>query len=160
SYQAASRALSLQYHRPREAVTGVTLADPELWTVVWLTLRVTGAALVLAALAGVPLGAWLGLARFRGRRAVVALVYAGMGLPPGVVGLAVSLLLSRSGPLGGIGWLSTPQAMVLAQTVIALPVIAGITLSAVATVPAELFQQVRALGASPGQARRAVLREA
>jgi len=138
----------------------VTLADPELWTVVWLTLRVTGAALVLAALAGIPLGAWLGLARFRGRRAVVALVYTGMGLPPVVVGLAVYLLLSRSGPLGGIGWLFTPQAMVLTQTVIALPVIAGITLSAVATVPAELFQQVRALGASPGQARRAVLREA
>jgi tungstate transport system permease protein len=131
-----------------------------VWAIVWLTLRVTGAALLLAALPGVPLGAWLGLARFRGRRAVAALVYTGMGLPPVVVGLAVYLLLSRSGPLGSLGWLFTPTAMVLAQAVIALPVVAGITLSAVSAVPPEVLTQVRALGASRWQARRAVLREA
>jgi tungstate transport system permease protein len=135
--------------------------SPEgLWPVVWLSLRVSGAALALAALLGVPLGAWLGLARFRGQRLLVALLYTGMGLPPVVVGLAVYLLLSRSGPLGFLGWLFTPEAMVLAQTIIALPLVAGITLSAVAAVPPELFQQVRALGASRRQARRAVLREA
>jgi tungstate transport system permease protein len=83
-----------------------------------------------------------------------------MGLPPVVVGLAVYLLLSRGGPLGALGWLFTPQAMVLAQAVIALPVVAGITLSAVSAVPADLVAQVRALGASPWQARLAVLREA
>jgi tungstate transport system permease protein len=127
---------------------------------VWLTLRVSGAALLLAALAGVPLGAWLGLARFPGQRLLTALVYTGMGLPPVVVGLAVYLLLSRGGPLGPLGWLFTPAAMVLAQAVIVLPVVAGLTLTAVAAVPAELLLQVRALGASPWQARRAALREA
>jgi tungstate transport system permease protein len=131
-----------------------------VWAIVWLTLRVTGAALLLAALAGVPLGAWLGLARFHGRGAVTALVYTGMGLPPVVVGLAVYLLLSRSGPLGFLGWLFTPTAMVLAQAVIALPVVAGLTLAAVSAVPPEVLTQVRALGASRWQARLAVLREA
>jgi tungstate transport system permease protein len=138
----------------------VTGFDPELWSVLGLSLRVSGTALLLGALAGVPLGTWLGLARFRGQRLVTALVYTGMGLPPVVVGLAVYLLLSRSGLLGGLGWLFTPGAMVLAQAVIALPVVAGITLSAVAAVPADLALQVRALGASPWQARLAVLREA
>ena len=138
----------------------MTGLDPELWSVLWLSLRVSGTALLLGALAGVPLGTWLGLARFRGRRLLTAVVYTGMGLPPVVVGLAVYLLLSRSGPLGELGWLFTPRAMVLAQAVIALPIVAGITLSAVAAVPADLAVQVRALGASPWQARRAVLREA
>jgi tungstate transport system permease protein len=134
--------------------------DPELWSIVWRSLQVTGAALLLAGLLGVPLGAWLGLTRFRGKRLAAALVYAGMGLPPVVVGLLVYLLLSRSGPLGWLGWLLTPQAMVLAQAVIALPLVAGITMTAVESVPAELLPQVRSLGAGPWQARRAVLREA
>ena len=132
----------------------------ELWSILWLTLRVTGAAVVLSAVLGVPLGAWLGLARFRGKRLLVAALYSGMGLPPVVVGLAVYLLLSRSGPLGSLGWLFTPQAMVVAQAVIALPVVAGLTLSAVSAVPADLPLQVRSLGASPWQARLLVLREA
>jgi tungstate transport system permease protein len=138
----------------------VTGLDPELWSVLGLSLRVSGTALFLGALAGVPLGAWLGQARFRGQRLLTAVVYTGMGLPPVVVGLAVYLLLSHSGPLGGLGWLFTPTAMVLAQAVIALPVVAGITLSAVAAVPRELGLQVRGLGAGPWQARWAVLREA
>jgi tungstate transport system permease protein len=134
--------------------------DPELWTVVWLSLRVAGAALLISALLGVPLGVWLGLADFRGKRLLAVLLYTGMGLPPVVVGLVVYLLLSRSGPLAFLGWLFTPQAMILAQSVLAFPLVAGITLSAVSAVPPELFQQVRALGATPWQARRAVLREA
>jgi tungstate transport system permease protein len=138
----------------------VTAFDTELWPIVWLSLRVAGTALVLSALAGIPLGAWLGLARFTGKRLLTVLIYTGMGLPPVVVGLAVYLLLSRTGPLGGLDWLFTPQAMVLAQTIIALPLIAGLTTAAVGSVPAELFLQVRSLGASPWQARWTVLREA
>ncbi len=83
-----------------------------------------------------------------------------MGLPPVVVGLAVYLLLSRSGPLALLDWLFTPAAMILAQTVIALPLVAGITMTAVAAVPAELLLQLRSLGATAWQVRRAVLREA
>jgi tungstate transport system permease protein len=139
------------------AVTGTV---PDVWPVVWLSLRVASAALVLAALLGIPLGAWLGLARFPGQRLFAALVYTGMGLPPVIVGLLVYLLLSRSGPLAGLGWLFTPQAMVLAQAILALPVVAGITMAAVAGVPPDLVLQVRSLGAGPWQARWAVLREA
>jgi tungstate transport system permease protein len=134
--------------------------DAELGSIVVRTAWVSGAALGLAALAGVPLGAWLGLAHFRGRGLATALVHTGMGLPPVVVGLAVYLLLSREGPLAFLGWLFTPQAMVLAQAVIALPFVSGITLAAVAAVPPELGPQLRSLGAGPWQVRRAVLREA
>jgi tungstate transport system permease protein len=134
--------------------------DAEVWSALWLSLRVTCAAVVLAALVGVPFGAWLGLARFRGKGLLTALVYTGMGLPPVVVGLVLYLLLSRSGPLGWLGYLFTPRAMILAQALIALPLVAGLTQAAVAAVPAELFQQVRALGASRRQARLAILREA
>lgn len=137
----------------------MTDIQAELWPVLWLTLRVTGAALFFSVLIGIPLGTWLGLTRFRGKRLVTALIYTGMGLPPVVVGLAVYLLLSRSGPLAFFGWLFTPQAMVLAQTAIAMPLVIGITMSAVAAVPAELLLQVRSLGASPWQARRTLLRE-
>lgn len=132
----------------------------DLWTTVWLTLAISGTALLLAAAAGLPLGCWLALARFRGKRIFTALVHTGMGLPPVVVGLMVYLLLSRSGPLGDLGWLFTPQAMVLAQAVIALPLVAGVTLAAVEAVPAELAAQVRSLGASRWQVTLAVLREA
>jgi tungstate transport system permease protein len=134
--------------------------NPELGSIVWLSLRVTGAALLLSTLAGVPLGSWLGLTHFRGKRLAAALVYTGMGLPPVVVGLAVYLLLSRSGPLGSLNWLFTPAAMVLAQAVIALPLVAGITMSAVAAVPNDFYLQARSLGASARQARWSVLREA
>ena len=134
--------------------------DPELWSIVWLTVRVAGTALLVSAVLGIPLGAVVGLSRFPGRRFVTALIYTGMGLPPVVVGLAIYLLLSRSGPLAFLGWLFTPAAMVLAQTVIAVPVVAGITLAAVSAVPAELLQQVRSLGATSRQVSRAALREA
>jgi tungstate transport system permease protein len=134
--------------------------DPELWRVVWLSLGVAGSAVVLAAAVGVPLGALLGLSRFRGRGLLAALVYTGMGLPPVVVGLVVYLLLSRSGPLAFLGWLFTPQAMILAEAIIALPLVAGVTMAAVAAVPAELPQQLLSLGATRRQARRTILREA
>ena len=104
---------------------GNAVIGSEVVEVVTLTLAVSGSALMISTAVGVPLGAWLGLARFRGRRVADALVFTGMGLPPVVVGLAVYLLLSRSGPLGALGWLFTPQAMVLAQVVLALPLVIG-----------------------------------
>lgn len=128
--------------------------------IVGLTLRVTGAALALATLAGVPVGAALGLARFRGRQLLGLLLYTGMGLPPVVVGLVVYVLLSRSGPLGDLGWLFTPRAMIVAQSIIAFPLVAGLTMSAVAGVEPGVRQQVRALGASRWQTAWTVLGEA
>jgi tungstate transport system permease protein len=123
----------------------------ELWSIVALTLRVTATALLIAAAIGVPTGVWLGLAKFPGKRALTALVYTGMALPPVVVGLHVYILLSRSGPLAYVEWLFTPKAMVLAQTVIALPLVAGLVMGAVAAVPIELVRQVRSLGRHHGR---------
>jgi tungstate transport system permease protein len=133
---------------------------PELLQIVALTLRVTGAALLLAAIVGVPLGAFLGLVRVRGRRLITLALYTGMGLPPVVVGLFVYVFLSRSGPLGSLGWLFTPAAMIVAQTVIAFPLVAGLTMSAVAGVDRAMHQQVFALGASRWQIAWTVLQEA
>jgi len=131
----------------------------ELWSIIALTLRVTATALLIAAGIGIPTGVWLGLAKFPGKQVLTALVYTGMALPPVVVGLIVYILLSRSGPLADLKWLFTPKAMIFAQTIIALPLVAGLVMGAVSSVPIELIRQVRSLGATPWQVRWAVLRE-
>lgn len=124
------------------------------------SLHVTASALALSALIGIPSGTGIALARFRGKRLVTALIYTGMGLPPVVVGLVVYLVLSRSGPLGNLGWLFTTRAMVVAQTIIATPLVMGVTMSSVLGVDPTLRPQVRALGATRWQATRTVLIEA
>ncbi len=131
-----------------------------VWPVVWLSILVATAAVLLASFIGLPLGLWLGRLRFRGRRTAFAVVYTGMGLPPVIVGLLIYLLLSRSGPLGFLGWLYTPKAMILAQVILDLPFIVGITMTAVAAIPNELHFQLRSLGASEWQAKWTLLREA
>ena len=139
----------------------ICTADPAVLEIVWLSLFVSGLALAISTVIGVPAGAALGLwSRIRVRGLITVLLYTGMGLPPVVVGLAVYLLLSRSGPLGFLGWLFTPSAMVLAQFVIALPVVAGLTMIAVQSVEPGVRLQVRALGATRWQELVAVLREA
>lgn len=143
------------------AASLIWAADPAVLEIIWLSLVVTGLALAISTLIGVPAGAVCGLwTPFRVRGLMTVVLYTGMGLPPVVVGLAVYLLLSRSGPLGGLGWLFTPSGMVLAQTVIALPVVAGLTMTAVQSVDPALRLQVRALGATRWQELAAVLREA
>jgi tungstate transport system permease protein len=136
------------------------LGDPALMAVVSLTFRVTGFALLIATALGVPIGALVGLTRFPGRRLVTLVLYTGMGLPPVVVGLVVYVLLSRSGPFGPMGWLFTPSAMMAAQTIIAFPLVAALTMSAVDAVDPDLRLQVRALGATRWQTGWTVLREA
>jgi tungstate transport system permease protein len=136
-----------------------------LGEIVGLSLRVSGIALVISAALGIPAGVFLGLNRFRGRRMTVAGIYTGMAFPPVVIGLFVYLLLSRSGPLGSRHWpfvpdLFTPGAMVMAQIIIAFPLVAGFTMAAVASVDPALRRQVRALGASRWQITWAVLEEA
>jgi tungstate transport system permease protein len=128
--------------------------------IVLLSLFVSGAALSISTVLGIPLGARLALRPVPGQRLVVLLIYTGMGLPPVVVGLFVYLLLSRSGPLGWLAWLFTPAAMITAQTIIALPLVIGLTMTAVEGVDPALRLQVRALGATPAQVMGAVLREA
>ncbi len=143
-----------------QALRLILSGDAALFEIIWLSLRVTGAALLLAMVVGVPLGAALGLSRIRARGFITVLLYTGMGLPPVVVGLFVYLVLSRSGPLGSLGWLFTPSAMIVAQFIIALPLTAGLTMTAVQGVDPALRLQARALGATRVQEVWTVLTEA
>ncbi|HID50485.1 MAG TPA: ABC transporter permease subunit [Anaerolineae bacterium] len=144
----------------REALGLILSGDSGLWQIVWLTLLVSGSALLVAAAVGVPSGAFLGLRSFRGLRWLTAVIYTGMGLPPVVVGLVVFLLLSRQGALGDLDWLFTPQAMILAQVILAVPLVMGVTMTAVRGVSRELRPQLRSLGATDWQVLRAILGEA
>lgn len=144
----------------RRAVALLLGGDPEILAVLWLSVRVSGTATLIALLVGIPAGATLALTRFPGRTLVVSTVNTGMGLPPVVVGLFVTIMLWRSGPLGDWEILYTPAAIVLAQAVIAAPIVTGITLAAVQNVPAQFRLQLVALGASRGQMVWVVLREA
>ena len=138
---------------------------PALTEIILLSLQVSGVALLFSTVIGIPLGAFMGLNRFAGRRLVIALLYTGIGFPPVVVCLFVYILLSRSGPLGTLGWsfipdLFTPGAMIIAQTIISFPLVAGFTMAAVMGVDPNLRQQVLSLGATTRQAVWAVLMEA
>lgn len=121
------------------AIGLIVTFDPQFLQIVGLSLRVTLSAVLLAALIGLPLGAWLALSRFPGRAALIVLINGLMGLPPVVAGLFVFLLLSRSGPLGPLGWLFTPTAMVIAQTILVLPIVIALTRGTLE----ELWQEYR-----------------
>ena len=131
--------------------------EMRLWQIVALSLEVSLAAVLLATLIGLPLGAAVAVGRFPGRRAVIVLLNALMGLPPVVVGLAVYLLLSRAGPLGSLGLLFTPGAMVLAQTVLITPIVAALARQAIEDAWREYEEQLRSLGAHGLQAALTLL---
>jgi len=120
--------------------------DPQFLQIVGVSLRVTLTAMLLAALIGLPLGALLGLARFPGRSAAIVVVNALMGLPPVVAGLLVFLVLSRSGPLGSLGWLFTPKAMIVAQTILILPIVIALTRQVIEDLWAEYREHLTSLG--------------
>ena len=143
-----------------DAFNLLTSANPIVWQVILLSLMVSGSAIAIATLIGVPMGYLLGMSRFAGRGIIILLVNTAMGFPPVVIGLFVYMALSRSGPLGGLEWLFTPQGMVLAQVILATPLVTGVTAAAVAAVPRDLRLQLRALGASRFQEGFEVLKEA
>ena len=132
----------------------------ELWAIVGRTIVVSGVATLLAMLAGAPLGYLIARSRFRGRTFLLALVNTGMGLPPVVVGLAVWLVLARSGPLGGLDLIYTKHAMILAQFVIGVPLVVGVTAAAVQALPRELPDLLLSLGAGPWRTMLLIAREA
>jgi tungstate transport system permease protein len=140
-----------------EAGRLVGTLDPQLAGIVSLSLQVSLAAVALAALVGFPLGALMGVARFPGRQALVVALNTLLGLPAVVVGLAVYLLLSRAGPLGELGLLFTPGAMVIAQALLVAPIIVAFTRQAVEDGWAEYREQLRSLGASVGRAAMTLL---
>jgi tungstate transport system permease protein len=127
----------------------VITADPALFAIVKLSLAVTLSAVICAALIGIPAGALIALTRFPGRAGLIVALNAMMGLPPVVVGLAVYLALSRSGPLGSLGILFTPQAMIVAQTILVTPIIAALTRQTIEDLWAEYRDELTAMNIGP-----------
>lgn len=142
-----------------EALRLITSGDLYVWNVILRSLQISGSALLLAMVIGLPIGIAVGLTRFRLRLPVVAVINAGLAFPPVVVGLGVFLLLSRAGPLGDLQLLYTPAAMIGAQAILAGPYIAAVSLAAVENIPPDIALQARALGASRRQAILLQLRE-
>ncbi len=144
----------------KQAFTLLIHGDPQVLQIALLSLLVSGAATALSLVIGIPFGTLLGLSRFPGRRFLIGLTNTGMGLPPVVVGLVVSLFLWRYGPLGFFHLMYTPGAMVIAQFIISFPVVAGFTLAATQQLDPKLALQIRALGASRIQLVWFLLKEA
>ena len=138
----------------RGAVKAVELVfgfDAEVWAITWRSLQVSGYATLISLLIGMPLGIALALARFPGRGATVAVINTGMGLPPVVVGLFVSIFLWRSCPLGFMELIYTPTAMIIAQVIIAFPIVAGLTMASFQALDPRLALQLLGIGASRPQ---------
>jgi tungstate transport system permease protein len=140
--------LELIWHGILKAIELLITGDSEVWAITWLSLKISGTATLISLVLGIPLGIALALLRFPGRSLVAALVNTGMGLPPVVVGLFISIALWRSGPLGFLDLIYTPQAMILAQVVIAFPIVAGLTMATFQTLDPNLALQLLGIGAS------------
>lgn len=138
----------------------LTNGDNDVFQVMIMTLLVSGTATVISILLGVPLGLWLALEDFVGKQVLSSLVNFGMGLPPVVVGLVVSLFLWRSGPLGNFELMYTPTAMIVAQAIIAFPIVAGFSFAAILSINPKLRWQLLSMGATPWQANWLLIKEA
>lgn len=143
-----------------EAFRLLLQGDPEVWEITLLSLRVSGIATMISLLIGLPLGTWLALGLFPGKSFLLSLINTGMALPPVVVGLWVSIFLWRSGPLGDLHLIYTPTAIVIAQTIIAAPVVIGLTAAALQQLDPRLQLQLLGLGASRRQMILTLWREA
>ena len=144
----------------KQAFYLVFSGDPEVWAITLLSLKVSGLATILSLFIGLPLGTWLALGKFTGRGFSLSLINTGMALPPVVVGLWVSIFLWRSGPLGDLHLIYTPAAIVIAQTIIAAPVVTGLTAATLQQLDPRLRLQLLGLGASRVQMIVALWREA
>lgn len=142
-----------------EALKLIFSLDPYVMKVTFFTLYVCAVATFVGMLMGIPLGSVLALYRFRGRKLLVTIVNAGMGLAPVVVGLFIYMMLKRRGPLGFLDWLYTPNAIILAELVLALPLIAGITMAALQNENPKIRMQARSLGAGEARSVLTLLRE-
>ncbi len=152
--------MELIYEGIKKAVYLLVTLDAEVVKITLLSLQVSGSATLLSLLIGVSIGTAIALSQFPGKRFVVSLINTGMGLPPVVVGLFVTIFLWRRGPFGFLGILYTPAAMVLAQAVIATPIVMGITVAAIQHLPQRLRLQILALGATRFQMVWILLKEA
>ncbi len=135
----------------KKAIEMIFSGDPEVFAITWLTLRVCLISIMFSTLVGLPLGILLGLTRFKGRKIILLFINLGMGLPPVVAGLWITMLLWRSGPLGDFSMLYTPMAIVMAQILVSLPIITSLTSSAFQQIDEKLLLQIKALGATKFQ---------
>lgn len=152
--------MELIWHGAVQAIRLIVEGDPAVMRIMWLSLKVSGGATLLSLVLGIPLGAALSLTRFPGRGLVLSVVNTGMALPPVVVGLIASIFLWRSGPLGFLELLYTPAAIVIAQFIIAFPIVTGLTVAALQQLDPRLRLQLVALGASRLQVVAQLLWEA
>lgn len=143
----------------KKALDIILSADPEVIRITLLTLRVSFTSILISTLIGLPLGMALGLSRFKGRKFILVFINIGMGLPPVVAGLWITLLLWRSGPLGQFSLLYTPAAIVMAQVLVSLPIITGLTSSAFQQINDKLLLQIKAMGATKRQTLLILLKE-
>ena len=143
-----------------KALSLILNLDKELLGIIFLSIKVSGTALVIATFIGLPLAAFVGLKKFPLKGLLISILNTFMGLPPVVVGLFVYLLLSRSGPLGFLALLYTPSAMIIAQTILAFPIVASLSHSAIVGVDPIIRQASRTLGATPLQISMTIIREA
>lgn len=142
-----------------QSIINVVMMKTEILEIVSLSLMVSGSATLISAVIGIPLGAWIGLWDFRGKKLLLRIIYAMMALPPVLAGLVIYLLLSRSGPLGAWEMLFTPAAMIAAQCLLVTPIISGLVAATIAGKEALLFDHARSLGASQVQAMATVIKE-
>src|SRR5687767_13543716 len=152
--------MELIWHGVLKAAELVFGLDGEVWSITWRSLQISGCATFISLLIGMPLGIALALVRFPGRGTAVALINTGMGLPPVVVGLFISIFLWRSGPLGFLELIYTPAAMIVAQVIIAFPIIAGLTMASFQALDPKLALQLLGIGASKRQLLWLLVREA
>lgn len=143
-----------------KAIELLASGDRDVLQVTFLTLVVSGIATVISVVLGVPLGLWLALEDFFGKQLLSSLVNFGMGLPPVVIGLVVSLFLWRSGPLGSLNLMYTPTAMILTQAIIACPIVAGFSFAAIVSINPNLRLRLLSMGATPWQANWLLIQEA
>ncbi|WP_423799506.1 ABC transporter permease [Neobacillus sp. SAB-20_R2A] len=132
----------------KKAIEMIFTGNPEVFAITWLTLKVCLIAILISTLIGLPLGILLGLSRFRGRRVLLLFINMGMGLPPVVAGLWITMFLWRSGPLGEMRMLYTPTAIVMAQVLVSLPIVTSLTSSAFQQINEKMLLQIKALGAT------------
>jgi tungstate transport system permease protein len=144
----------------KEAFLLIISGDQEIWAITWLTLKVSGIATIISLLIGLPLGTWLALRRFSGSGCLFSFINTGMAFPPVVIGLWVSIFLWRSGPFGDLNLIYTPTAMIIAQAIIATPIVIGLTIAALQQLNPYLRLQLLGLGASNLQVTLALWREA
>jgi len=152
--------MDLIFTGTKQAFWLLLAGDSEVWRITCLSLQISLSATLISLLLGIPVGTFLALKDFPGRRFIISLVNTGMSLPPVVVGLFVTIFLWRSGPLGFLRLLYTPAAMILAQVVIAAPIVTGLTVAAIQQLNPKLRLQILALGASRTQLVWLLLREA